>query len=416
MWKGAPAFEVRDCHPHLAEAVNDALSRWDIAVATPPDRDRELLELWYLFPERPGPARVFVKQAAGQQLTLRQGEIPEGYALTVLPWSIVSRTHIDFPERAEAVADLNITECDVSVVLAASGMPSRVSVSRCDEVFREDLAEALRAWRFDMPLIDGAASQSALDLTVRFRRSTGPDDPSRVEIDLPKPPDLGPDAAIDKSKILGEVIEIPIPPLPDREPLFVVDTPNYASVSVYEMIWPQLPPSDRDRSCEVQWVVNSKRRVFAWPNGCDDDISALVSDAAARWVLAPGEIAAGERYARFRGTLVFPSSGTPALQILASDLQTKRPPPEVHPYQPAKAMHTAQPKLPKDLVVGDDAVCELDVQVSPRGKPAAIAPSSCPSGLVDPAERAVSRWRWLPASIDGRPISSRVLVRIRFSS
>jgi hypothetical protein len=407
-WQQEAVLTARDCHPNVMDEVTAALGRWDFEVSTPPSRPRELLELWYVFPEsNTGTVRTFVRQAHGQELTLPEGG-PER-----LPWKVEAFRPLQFPEEASALPDLKVTDCEAKVDIAATGVPGGISVTHCDEVFHAPLEQQLRTWRFETPELDGAPFVSGVTLTAHFSRGLQPGEPGKVRVDLPPEEGKG---SLEEGPHYEEQADEPTLPLPDHPPLFVVDHRSYAEVQVYEMVWPELPPHDQERTCDVLWVVNSKNRVWSWTEGCDEDVRGAVEQASAQWVLAPGEIERGESTARFRGTLIFPPEGEPILRIPTEDLQPGELPPHVESYAPPRTLRTLAPTLPRELeqTPGEPVSCEFDIEVDRRGKPSQIAPITCPAGYDAAAEEVLRKWRWIPAEVAGETVSSRVRVRIRF--
>lgn len=408
--KWAPT--VRDgCHPNLVDAATEGAGRWDIAVTQAPGRDRELFEYWYVFPEKDGdPVRVFVRQAFDQQLHLT---VP---GVDVLDWSVKGRVLPEYP--LEAVdKDTDVTLCQVKIDVAPSGTPGDIEITECDDVFHAGLETNLRHWRFGTPQLDGVPFISGLTIGARFRKSvedSGP--PGTVELMFPPDADLGERS---QGRIEESVVKVPIPK-PSGPPLFMVDHRSYAEVGVYDLVWPVAAATPQERTCDVLWGVNSDREVWAWPETCDPTVRNTVIEAASAWKLMHGVIETGERLARFRGTLVFPPGGAHAeLRLPADDLETpaKDLPEHVQTYVVAKAYKTVPPKLPRAFAteVTDPVVlCEMRVGVDPHGKPAEVASASCPGAFAAYAERAVRQWRWTPAESNGKPIASRVTVRIRF--
>lgn len=415
-WKaGAWTSTIREgCHPNLADVVREGAARWVIDVSKPPAKDRELFEYWYVFPETKGdPVRVFVRQAWDQQLVL---DVPE---LDVLDWSIKGRMFPEYPAAAATAEDTRSTTCTVKIDIAASGVPGEIVIDDCDEVFHADLLDNLQSWRWGGPELDGVPFRSAVTVGVKFKKNPDGGEPlGTVEMFFPPDPQMG-------SRTRGRseapvYVEPEPPPKPTWPAIFVVDHRSYAEIGVYDVQWPESPGLDEEVSCEVLFQVNSIRRVWAWTEACDERVRASVETAAGKWNLMPGTIEPGERLARFRGTFVFPAGGAHALlRIPADDLVSppKSLPANIETYLVAKTIRSVPPRLPKGFAteVTDLQVrCEYDVRVDSRGRPAEISARACPGGYGEYAERAISQWRWTPAAANGKPIDSRVTVRIRF--
>lgn len=422
----------RDCHPNLAPEVNDAAALWDIDF-TPGARDRELFEIWYLFPEkRTGEIRLFVRQGWDTELQIE----PEW--ISSLNFGIKGFVSPRYPAAAREM-NTSIIQCDVRVEISAAGAPTWVEASRCDEVFHAAAEDALRMWLFEAPVLDGAPTRTAVTVGVRFSESVeDPDEddepswdmltmtarpralPGRAIIDLPSEPDLG-------GRVISDVPEPPKPrppgPLPPhRDPDLVVDHRSFAEVRIYGREWPAGLAGEVDRTCDVLFQVDSERRVWAWAEDCDPELQERTEAAANQWRLVHGRVERGEMFARFRGTFVFPASGDhPVLRIPEADLvaPTKQDelPPYIETYAPAKAYHRVPPRLPRVFatdVLEDQVICEYGVRLSDRGRPDGFTSIRCPGAYAPYAEKAISRWRWTPATANGEAIASTTTVRVRF--
>jgi len=404
---------IGDCHPNLADEVDEALARWALTVATPPATDRALFEAWYVFPETRGNAvRLFVRQAWDTGLTIRPPEID------VLAWGLKGRVPIEYPAEA-ATADTQLTTCDVRVDIASSGVPGGLQVSGCDAVFVPAVEQGLERWRFHTESLDGVPTWSAVTLAVRFTRGLDPAGPPGSALVLfPPDPDLG-------ERSLARVDDLP----PERQPRpdptwparFVVNHLSFAEVGVYDWRFPDgVEPAPVERTCDVLFGVNSKRVLWAWTETCDESVRAATEAAANLWILKPGRIERGEHYARFRATFVFPPDGAPVtMRIPRGDLVT--PPGDLPDrfttYAEAQAIRRIPPELPRGFateVLDEVVVCDLVVDVAPTGTPRTITVQSCPPSYTPFADDAVKKWRWIPAEADGKAIASRERVKVRF--
>lgn len=102
------------------------------------------------------------------------------------------------------------------------------------------------------------------------------------------------------------------------------------------------------------------------------------------------------------------------------------PPPSAPPSAPAQAsastsaqpIHSPRPRFPpRALQRGESGSILLQVQVDAQGNPAEVdvVQSSRSRDLDREAVRAVRQWRFRPATRDGAPIASKVLIPIDFS-
>jgi hypothetical protein len=405
--------QVGDCHPNLVDEVEDALSRWQLTVSSPPAADRTLLEIWYVFPAaRGGAVRLYVRQAWDTQLTIRAPEID------VLQWGIKGLVPIEYPAEA-ATMDTQNTTCEVKVEIAQAGTPGGLQVSGCDPVFVPAVEQGLERWRFHTESIDGVPTWSAVTLAVRFSRSLEEGGPVGTALVLfPPDPDLG-------ERSIARVDDLP----PEREPRpdptwparFVVDHKSFAQVAIYDWRFPDgVDPAPVERTCDVLFGVNSKRVLWAWTETCDESVRKATEEAANLWILKPGKVVRGEHYARFRATFVFPPDGAPVvMRIPRGDLVT--PPGDLPDrfttYAEAEPIRRVPPELPRGFateVLEEQVVCELVVDVSPHGAPTSVTVQACPPSYAPFAESAVKKWRWTPAEQDGKSIASRERVNVRF--
>ena len=406
------AIVHESCNPKLAETAAEAARRSTIAVS-PPARDRELFEYWYVFPtERGGTVRPFVRQAHDQDLVLTDERID------VLSWSVKARVQPEYPTAAVG-ADTSRTICEAKIGISPSGTPGEIAVYGCDEVFVAPLRATLRKWRWGTPELDGTPFFSGITLAVQFMANIDdPSQPGTTAMRFPANPDLGSRTLARETAPVAEAFE-PVP-APEGKPLFMVDHRSFAEIGVYEIHWPEVAPSEVDRRCDVLFQVNSIRRVWAWPEDCDASVRDPTVLAAQQWRLMHGKIEPGERYARFRGTFFYPAGGGhPELRIPAGDLKSRARglPDHVRTYAVAKTIRSVPPKLPRGFAtetLDQIVLCDFDVAVSAKGRPDEIRVRRCPGAYTPYAEKAIRQWRWTPASADGKEIASRVVARIRF--
>lgn len=86
--------------------------------------------------------------------------------------------------------------------------------------------------------------------------------------------------------------------------------------------------------------------------------------------------------------------------------------------RPARAVKTAQPAYPNDARMdGVEGTVVLSVSLDPGGSVTSvdIIGSSGDKRLDRAAEKSVKTWSFEPALDDGRPIASRITVRVKFS-
>jgi hypothetical protein len=237
-------------------------------------------------------------------------------------------------------------------------------------------------------------------------------------VHFPPDPDLG-------ERSVARVEDLP----PEREPRpdptwparFVVDHRSFAQVAVYDWRFPDgVEPAPVERTCDVLFGVNSKRVLWAWTETCDESVRAATEAAANLWILKPGKVEKGEHYARFRATFVFPPDGGPVtLRIPRGDLVTPpgNLPDRFATYAEAEPIRRVPPELPRGFateVLDEVVVCELVVDISPSGAPKTITVETCPPSYTPFAEDAVKKWRWAPAEANGKAISSRERIKVRF--
>ncbi|MBX2801547.1 MAG: energy transducer TonB [Myxococcales bacterium] len=414
-WATNDGWESRvspECHPNLVPAVEEAAALWELTLDPAPRRNRELFEIWYLFPEkRKGQVRLMVRQAWDNELRV----VPEW--LEVLNFGVEARVFPQYPEAAVGT-DTVVSRCDVRLRITPSGTPVDVQASRCDEVFHDMAERTLRGWQFRTPTIDDLPTDSAVTVGVHFVRD--PEQPPGYgEVLLPAQPDLG-NRTLSRLEAPLQVERTP-PKLPTWPALYTMDHRSYAEVGIYAMEWPEPRTSEVGRSCDMLFQVNSKRQIWAWAETrCDPDVKEDSEEAGNRWNLKHGVIERGERFARFRGTFFFPANGNHVvLRIPEGDLQTpaRKLPPYVETYRVAEAIRRVPPKLPRAFateVLDSRVVCEYEVQVDKSGRPTELVSRGCPASYAPYAEKAVSKWRWLPAQANGQPIASSALVRVRF--
>ncbi len=413
---GKVDVETRSCAAEVARDVRDVGEGWQIDVSgVSGDQRLELFEAWFVYPGRTGPdtVRVFVRQAHDVAWVLPDGVDP-------LYYTVDSRVPIGFPVAAVG-RDTRDASCRAHVEVSSTGLPSDVWVEDCDDVYRDYAEEALRRWRFEPPVLDGAPFRTGVTLGVDFKRVIeGPSAPGVSIVRFPEPPDLQgrpmPDTKVDYARLNWVA-----PELPRDTPLFGVRTDPYAEVLVYQLALPEALTSDEEISCPVLLGVNSERRQQVFHDeACPKDARAPVAEALKSWLLASGD-AAGARYARMPLTFVFPGSGQPYARIAASQV-TRAPGEEGWPVgvvaqSALKPMTRVAPKLPKSTRDADPEPgrCVVKVEVSAQGRPTEAEVVSCPEVYVAPSLKAIRRWRWAAAEVDGEAVAATTTVSLRYN-
>jgi hypothetical protein len=189
------------------------------------------------------------------------------------------------------------------------------------------------------------------------------------------------------------------------------------------MKWPLPVPGESDRVCPMLFQTNSERLVWAWAEeGCPDEVRAAAEAAGNQFNLKHGEVQPGERYARFRGNLVFPADGGHVqLELPVDDLVTppRDLPTHVHTFADLQLLDRVPPKLPRAFATEDlssQLMCELRVTVSRSGRADEVVPESCPDFLVPHAVKAVRKWRWRPPERDGQRVETVTRVSMRIDN
>lgn len=403
--------DVIDCAGRIKERMVEIAGGWVFDVEGEPKEGQPLFEVWYYFDADPeGLPEVLLQQAHDLEWTVRADEVG------VLPFRVRQRAFAYYPEAARGV-DTADSRCDVRIHVTSQGLPREPEVMGCDEVFHDAAATALRGYRFAPPKIHGSPASSSFLAEVAFLlvledgEVTG-----KAEVSMPGEV-IGLDQTLDEAPP-----ETPIAPRPTWDPLVVLDHGSYAEVGIYSMVWPDLGEQKATRECSLLFQVDSLRRVLVWPEACDDDLAPTIVAAATQWVLMPGEVEKGERFARFRADLVFPDDDEehPYLRVPKDDLvsvdgDTKD---RVRTYARAAATKRVPPKLPAtfDAEVDDSATeCMVSVLVGTNGRAQQMQVDGCDQALVPFAEKAVKQWRWDPAEQEGQAIATRATVRMKFT-
>jgi len=406
--EGEVTHRVRDCPGRLQEGSLEAARQWELSVDEPHDGD--LFEVWFRYDTDPyEPPEVYVRRAYDVSLTLNSPRVH------TLPYTVRQRAFVDYPEAAYGV-DTTDRRCRALVPIAPTGLPRAITVERCDEVFHEAVISGLKRYRFATVTIGGSPASSALTIGVHFNMEL--DDSGeiagKVEVDLPDPVQGAEDRLTEAPR------ERPVPTRPSWDPHVVLDHGPYAEVGVYGWEFPELEPVAYERECSLLFQVNAAREVDVWPEDCDSDLAPQVVKVAQRWNLMTGEIKRQERYARFRGDVVLPAEGgEPYLRVPEDDLvsTTREGKQIVRTYRRAEATKRVPPKLPRsfegDVSGGTECVVRMRINKGGRGEDFEVA--QCAEALHPYAVKALKRWRWDPAEQEGKRISTRATIKVKFS-
>ena len=393
------------CPQKLVSPSTSAMDGWTITVTDPPATGAELFEVWFRYPTETGdPSSVWIRQAFDADLRMVGGVVG---ALEVAPMAIAPPTL-----SGDLVPEDVVCEAKVEVS-PIGGMVSESVITGCDEPYADAVRAAMKDWRFKAPAIDANPAKVGVTMGVRFDTIAGAT-PGETEIvasvEMPQGVDRGSGAQPKAYRARPKGQGGP----PKGEPLLLVDHDPFAEVGVYEVVWPEVTPADEVRRCDLLWQVDSRRHVIIWPEDCDTTVEQASLDAAHQWTLMHGTIERGERYARFYASFVYDAGAmAPRLSVPKKDLITldKSLKDQVSTYREASVVMRVPPKPPADA---GPAVCEISLTVATSGKPKDISVDGCEGAHAASAEKAIGKWRWDAAEEDGRPLETRVKVRLKF--
>lgn len=104
----------------------------------------------------------------------------------------------------------------------------------------------------------------------------------------------------------------------------------------------------------------------------------------------------------------------PALAVaLAGGAVQQKPPEEQPSFTPARVLDAVEASYPVRSIAAGTVV--LEVIVSAAGEIEEVKVVRGIPSLTEAAEQAVRRWRFAPATFDGRPVRSAVPVAFSFS-
>jgi TonB family protein len=103
-----------------------------------------------------------------------------------------------------------------------------------------------------------------------------------------------------------------------------------------------------------------------------------------------------------------------ALAVVLAKAAVQQKPTEEEPrFAPARVLETTEAAYPVTSIAAGTVV--LEVIVSASGEIEEVKVVRGIASLTEAAERAVRRWRFAPATLDGRPVRSAVPVAFTFN-
>ncbi|MBX2799897.1 MAG: energy transducer TonB [Myxococcales bacterium] len=446
-----PSVDDRGCPQSARSEAMATLDAWSIE-ASEDARPQELAEIWFVYPHEPDTdVAVLVRQSSGANLTLPTG-------VDAAPFSILAWTFLRFPDAKEGATD--VETCQVDVRADVAGVAQRVRATGCDPAYADAVRDAVKAWRFDPPTLHREPLETSIRFSATFDPTQRPEadewkpdedrmklwttrqfdaltraerlwfiraaltptverdlGPGLVRVSLPKKPEIG-----DREPLMffaaGErQAQVP---LPDHPPIFLLMRPGREIVEVYDA--PRPDPStlglEGRATCELIVQVDGNRAVVVWAQSCDPEVRRASIDAARDWILQHrGDSRDRER---FTVTVRFDADNEAELVFDAQDMQTERAdlPAYVHTESPPRPAHRVPPKLPRKLVEErglPNGECRMEILVTKGGATRNAQIISCPTGFQASALKAVKRWRWDPATVDGQPVAVTTEVQIRFA-
>jgi periplasmic protein TonB len=82
-------------------------------------------------------------------------------------------------------------------------------------------------------------------------------------------------------------------------------------------------------------------------------------------------------------------------------------------FQPPQVISTVEPSYPANTVAGGTVV--LTVTVSPSGEIEDVQVLQGAKGFTQQAKEAIRKWKFKPASLDGKPVAASIPVAFSFS-
>ncbi|MBA2320012.1 MAG: hypothetical protein H0V89_02550, partial [Deltaproteobacteria bacterium] len=233
---GRVTFTPIGCHPSIAPAVSDAVSRWALQLRPNPTDQQDILVAWFVFP----PSSADAPSAAGPESA---GPGPVRLALSVVPGTEI----LAIPEGIEVASFGHPTKrapvlrgapgsgsCAVVMKIDEAGTPYNFDIEGCSEAAAGGVRDGLLDWKFSPSTIGLKPTRVRVPLTVTFspggaavRLLPSADDDMRYLSD-------DPNAAREQA----EVLLPPVPPLPEGAPLLTVHHSYYAPVEIFTMPLP----------------------------------------------------------------------------------------------------------------------------------------------------------------------------------
>ncbi len=433
-------------------AVRWVHNAWHVAPPVGHAAPQYLGEVWFVYPsEVDRPVLTWVRQTPEHHHTL-----PEG--VDAVPFAVQAWAFLRYP--AEAIEAKRTATCRVTLDADFAGYPTATEVTGCDDPFRSTVRETVSSWRLKPPRIGERALPSGLVLFAEF-------DPEPPDDDRPTVPgeeshalwaegqygqltreerlwfiratllgpaqDLGPGRAHvrmpdsegpqNDPRWFGDETQSrrPVPPLPDHPPVFLVGRDGRADIEVYAMDLPPAPDPTVAGECELTVQVDGDRAVWAWAlsGACTDTLRDWSTRSAEQWVLQHRGLAVPEARERFEATIVTRPDQPPQVWVEDGRLRSGRDslPDHVHVQRTPTLQTRFPPRIPRRLLEQGlrGGECHFDVEIDSRGRPRHVTSAGCPEGYAPFAERAVRRYRWSPAELDGEAIPGRDEVMIRFA-
>lgn len=398
-------------------------------------------EVWLVYPfDVHQEVRAFIKPSPEATLHVASG-------IDALPFAIRSWTF--FRQPVDVPTPLERLTCHAHVEAEPGGRVVATAVDACDEPYLSATRQTLESWWFWPPQIHGSPLPTALTLHVTYgaipdespwqpsasarqrwesgahasltaqerqwfiRTSTDRDlfhpDTATIRVTLPA---RATGAGSHYGGAFGDRTTPEVVALPHHPPLFsLVDVADNRNIDVYNVDLPALA-STANGQCEILVQVDGHRRTRVWINACDADLREPIRKASSSWLAAHD--GSNVDRARFHARVRY-DDGRATMAVDEDALRTMRAalPDPIRSFRKAKLVKNEPPRWPES-VQDQDLDCRVVVTLSSRGKPHAIQPAGCPDDLFAAASRAVSKWRWRPASEDGRDVGVETVVAVRY--
>jgi len=100
------------------------------------------------------------------------------------------------------------------------------------------------------------------------------------------------------------------------------------------------------------------------------------------------------------------------LALFGAPLSAQRQNPSLN-FQPPQVISTVEPSYPPNAVAGGTVVLEVTVSASGEIKDVRVLRES--SGFTQQAIETVRKWKFKPASLEGKPVTASIPVAFSFS-